>query len=114
MSTEVGRRPRVKADFATLVRKAHDFIYCAEWSPRELARKLGASPATLSRIVAALRRELKANGGELVSVRRGRRWHYEIRQDNSEAWARFDKVIASISCEPVREEDQDGLIYTYP
>ena len=114
MSTTLGRRPRVKKAFGTLVREAEDFILCAEWSPRDLARVLGVSPATLSRVLAALRRAVKARGGDLVSVRRGGRWHYEIREDKSEAWARFDKLIGSVDVDPIPEKDHDAVIYTRP
>jgi hypothetical protein len=114
MTTTLARRSRVRKDFRALVREAKLYILCAPLSARQVARDIGASPATTARVLAALRRELKAKGGELVSVRRGRRWHYEIRENNPEAWKRLDKLIGSIPCEPLQEEDHDRVIYTYP
>jgi len=114
MSTTVARRPRVRKDLRTLVREAKEYILCAERSATELARDLGASPATTARVLVALRKQLKARGGELVSVRRGRRSHYEIREDKTAAWERFLRVVKSVRGRlgpPIREEDQDAAIY---
>lgn len=113
MNISAIRRPRVRKDFRTLVREAQEYILCAERSPGELARDLGASPATTARVLVAVRRELKARGGELVSVRRGRRSHYEIRENATRAWENFRKLIGSAPGAPVREQGQDDVIYAH-
>jgi hypothetical protein len=117
MSTTVARRPRVKKAFQTLVREAEVYILCAPLSAPQLARDLGASVATTARVIAELRRTLKARGGELVSVRRGRRFHYEIREDRTRAWERFLRRVDGLKLHaqgpPIREEDQDAVIYGF-
>jgi hypothetical protein len=120
MSTTVARRPRVRKDFRTLVRDAEIHILCGGRSARVLARDIGASPATTARVLAELKRRVRARGGELVSVRRGRRSHYEIREDNTAAWERFLREAVEIRNSlrgvpqrgaPLREEDHDRIIY---
>jgi hypothetical protein len=114
MPTTVARRPRVRKDFRTLVQEAEIYILCAKRSAPELARDLKASPATTARVLAALRRKIEARGGEVVCVRRGRRSHYEIREDTTKAWERFlrliDRLKGSFKGPPIREEDQDAII----
>ncbi len=75
-----------------LAREAADHILCARYTARGLARKLGVSVPTVSRALARLRASLSARGGELVSVRRGRVWHYEIREPESRAWEAFARL----------------------
>jgi hypothetical protein len=61
--------------------QANVHISCREHDTASLARAMRVSAATASRIVAQLRRELAGQGIEMVTVRKGRKWHYEIRDE---------------------------------
>jgi hypothetical protein len=67
-----------------LLAEAETHIICREHTTASLARALGVSVPTAARLVVHLRARLAARGGELVSVRKGRSWHYEIRE--KEEW----------------------------
>lgn len=85
-------RPRKGRDGEALAREAAEHILCARYTARELARRLGVSVPTVSRLLARLRAALLARGGELVSVRRGRHWQYEIREPEGRAWEAFARL----------------------
>ena len=72
---------RTQGKSQNLVRQAELHIHCREHTTESLAQSLGVSFATAARVVDTLRKEVVARGGELVSVRRGRSWHYEIREE---------------------------------
>lgn len=73
-----------------LAKEAEVHILCREHTTATLARVLGISDPTAARLIARLRRMVAARGGELVSVRNGRAWHYEIREQEerlAKAWS---------------------------
>ena len=80
-----------------LVGEAETHVLCHGHTTESLARALGVSPATAARVLARLRRKLAARGGELVSVRKGRAWHYEIREEDrlAELW-RSDPLLKAV------------------
>lgn len=109
MIAEVGRKARTRKDLRTLVRELEEHILCADQDARSLARAVGASPATLARALVRLRKDLEARGAELLSVRRGRRWHYEIRGAGGRGWERFLALVGSV---PSASGDVDDVVYS--
>ena len=67
-----------------LVKEAELHIICREHTTETLAQALGVSVPTAARLVVRLRAVVATREGELVSIRKGRSWHYEIREQ--EAW----------------------------
>lgn len=96
-----------------LAREAAEHILCARYTARELARRLGVSVPTVSRVLARLRASLAARGGELVSVRRGRAWHYEIREPQGGAWEAFARLRGFVR-KPLRPiaGEIDDVVYS--
>ena len=85
-----------------------------EHDSASLARAMGVSIATVGRLLAALRRRLARRGGDLVSVKRGIRSHYEIRDDaaRSRRWAHVRRWIGVADGRPrAAGESIDDVLY---
>ena len=96
---------------------AETHIQCREHDAASLARAMGVSTATVARIIAALRRNLERTGGEIVSVKRRGRSHYEIRDDEARArrWKAFGKLVGLARGAPLKSgETIDDVIYGNP
>ena len=90
------------------------YIKGRELDSASLARAMGVSIATVGRFLAALRRGLAGRGGDLVSVKRGVRWHYEIRDDDarSRRWAHLRRWVGVVDGEPHEPgESIDDVLY---
>ena len=62
-----------------------------------LAKALGVSVASTSRVIELIKKDLKSKGGELVSVRTGSGWHYEIRDEKiTEAAWQHDPLLRMV------------------
>lgn len=59
-------------------------IVCREHATATLARAVGVSVPPVPRLVVRLRQLIASRGGEMVSIRRDRVCHYEIREQ--ERW----------------------------
>jgi len=92
MSDVTRRIPRKGRGREELLRELCEHVLCAPCTTQGLARRLGVSVPTVSRLLVRVRKRLAARGAELVSVRSGRAWHYEIREAGDPAWASFARL----------------------
>ena len=67
-----------------LLREAHLHLTSGRHTTASLARTLGVSSATASRIVQALR----SRGHDIVSMKEGSRWYFAVKDDEDPAWTR--------------------------
>lgn len=113
MNEITGRSPRKGRDRESLAREACEHILCAPYTAAGLARRLGISLPTAARLVARLRKSLAARGADLVSVRRGRSWHYEIREPAGPAWPAFARLRGFVR-KPLRPVagEIDDVVYS--
>jgi hypothetical protein len=89
-------------------------IQCREHDAASLARAMGISSASVGRVIAALRRKIAHGGGDLVSVKRRGRSHYEILDDEARErrWKRLRRLVAIAPGEPLPAgETIDDVIY---
>ena len=100
-----------------LLHEAEIHIVCREHTTSSLARALGVSVPTMARLVVRLRQLIGSRGGELVSIRKGRVWHYEIREQEqwlSKVWS-TDPLLKAVGAlrGPKRPlgETVDDIIY---
>ena len=88
-----------------------------EHDSASLARALGVSIATVGRLLAVLRRRLAEQGGDLVSVKRGTRSHYEIEDDvaRGRRWAALRRWVGVVEGRPrAAGETIDDVLYGSP
>jgi len=98
-----------------LLAPAHIHLLCRGHTTATLARALGISTATAARLVARLRKRLAGEGLELVSVRRGKSWQYEVRGDEQAGrlWE-SDSLVKNLGCvkgSRRRGETVDDAVY---
>jgi hypothetical protein len=111
MDEVTGRKGAVEEE--RLRRAAEEHILCAPYTTRGLARRLGVSVPTTSRLLAKLRKSLAGRGAELVSVRRGRAWHYEIRETEAPAASKFARLRGFVRrLAPAPGDGIDDVIYS--
>jgi hypothetical protein len=113
MNEITGHSSRRGRDREALAREACEHILCAPYTTGGLARRLGISLPGAARLVARLRKSLAARGAELLSVRRGRSWHYEIREPADAAWSSFARLKGFVRA-PLRPAagKPDDVIYS--
>lgn len=88
------RAKRGQSRDRTLATWARILLSQKELSASQLGKELGVSVVTAKRIVASLRME----GHSIVSVRRGDRWYYEVREELSEKDLAKDPFVKSAGC----------------
>lgn len=117
MATRAVRQPVRVRPAKDLAREAYLFILCRSHTAETLGRALGVSVATVARALAELRKRLAREGGTLVSVKEGSRWHYEIREREEGFWE-TDPFIQSIGfakgVRRPRGESADDALYGRP
>lgn len=107
------RLPKTEKTRKELVELAYLHILAQEHNTDSLAKALAVSFPTATRVVEELRRKLASEGGDLVSVKTSKGWHYEIRQDRSN-WREDPlwKLIGRVrSPKPRRMKPEDEIIY---
>lgn len=105
--------PRRRRDEAweELVRTAEIHVLCCPHTTASLAKALGVSTATVSRVLAAVRKR----GVQVVSVRENGGWHYEVKNRGEIARAQHEALRSLIGFikegkgSPLKPEDE--LIY---
>ncbi len=98
-----------------LARKAYWHILGRGHTTSSLAQALGVSTATMARAIARLRKDVVARGEELVSVKAGKRWRFELRggEDRSRSrWQKLRKYGGFIAkWRGSRKKTDDDIIY---
>ncbi len=90
MSISARKRDRAPHD-PNLMQMARLHLLSAAHTTATLARALRVSVPTAFRIV----KRLRADGAKVVSVKDGKRWHFELREDRGAAW-RSDPLLGAI------------------
>ncbi len=105
------RRATPVSEWPSHVREIYTHILASTHNTTSLAKASGRSAPTVARSLQTLRRLLGQQGDELVSVRSHSRWHYEIRINEAEwnaSWERFRAMCGSIRvAKRVPDEDPD-------
>ena len=90
---------------------AYLHILAREHNTDSLASALGVSFTTAARVVEELRAGLREDGDELLSVKSGKGWHYEIRRAPKHDWGKdplLSYVIPKEHIHPPRGKAEDA------
>ncbi len=105
----LARKRREGAIDRELLDRAYLQLAIGRHSTPTLAKALRVSPATAFRVV----KRLRAGGVRIVSVKEGREWYFEVRDDLERAWASDPLVTAVGSLKGRRPagESVDDAVY---